>query len=115
MNAKNKVIAGDYEGKKVKAFNAQCAYIVSSFLKQFIITKDCILSCEVLDGEHAKGTGSGLIEELLPGSLDLLAELSAKNEGLNIIALEFTDGKKSLLEVDNIIFKAILTTCGING
>lgn len=38
----------------------------------------------------------------------LLAGLSAKKKGVYIIALEFKDGKKSLLEVDDKIYKALL-------
>jgi len=115
MNAKNRVIAGDYKGKKVVAFNDKCAYISLGFWKQFVLTNGDIRSYEIL-GEQSKqcdgdSSSSGLIDGILSGSDDVFAELSEKKEGLHIMALEFSDGKKSLLNVDDAVFNAILATC----
>lgn len=37
--------------------------------------------------------------------------VSAKNKGIYQVAIQFTDGKKSLIEVDDKIYKAIIQKC----
>jgi len=38
----------------------------------------------------------------------LLAGLSAKSKGIHILAIQFIDSKKSLIEVDDEIYKEII-------
>ena len=46
------------------------------------------------------------------GPVGMLAGgISAKNKGIYQVAVEFTDGKRSLLEVDDKIYKAIAKGC----
>ena len=42
------------------------------------------------------------------GPVGLLAGLSAKNKGTYLIEMEFQDGKRSLLEVDDKKYKKII-------
>ena len=112
MGAKNKVIAGDYEGKGVGAGFGQC-YIVVGFGKNLYLNKDIIEAYEVISDDHRKSAASGVARGLVGGALlgpvGLLAGgLSAKNKGTYNIVLQFKDGKKSLIEVDDKIYKAIM-------
>ena len=45
----------------------------------------------------------------LLGSAGLAAGLSAKKNGIYTVAIQFKDGKRSLLEVDDKIYKAIIS------
>lgn len=47
----------------------------------------------------------------LLGPVGLLDGLSAKNKGVHIIAVQFKDGKKSLIEIDEKLYKAFLKNC----
>jgi len=108
--AKNKVIAGDYAGCIVgQAWGIP--YISTSLTKSVQLTKNTIASYEVLDETKTKSAmsiaGRGLIGGFLLGPAGMLAgALSAKAKGSYIVAIQFKDGKKSLLEVDEKIYKA---------
>ena len=42
---------------------------------------------------------------------DYAGAASAKNKGVYTIAIQFKDGKRSLVEVDDKIYKAIVQNC----
>lgn len=110
--AKNKVIAGDYLNHSVADLGGT-ACIFTGILKHIKLTKDTVSKYEVMDESHTKSAasiaGRGLIGGLLLGPVGLLAgALSAKAKGSYIIAIEFTDGKKSLMEVDSKIYQALM-------
>lgn len=114
MSAKNKVIAGDYVNKAV--IGGVKPGIVTGFLKQVDINNNTIENYEVITDEHRKsaasGVARGLVGGFLLGPVGMLAGgLSAKNKGIYQIAIQFKDGKKSLIEVDQKIYKAIIKTC----
>lgn len=115
MSAKNKVIAGDYLGKLVNA-SLGTASISVGFIKLLYLNKDTVDSYEVITDEHRKSAASGIARGLVGGALlgpvGLLAGgLSAKNKGTYTVAIQFKDGKKSLLEVDDKIYKNIVKNC----
>ncbi|EJW20009.1 hypothetical protein M5X00_14625 [Paenibacillus alvei] len=111
MGAKNKVIAGDYEGNQVSTALG-IVNISTGFWSAISVDKNTVENYEVMDEESRKSAtsavGRGLVGGLLLGPVGMLAGLSAKKKGVYIIALEFKDGKKSLLEVDDKIYKALL-------
>lgn len=112
MGAKNKVIAGAYEGKAVGASFGQC-YITVGFAKNLYLNKDTVDDYEVITDEQRKsaasGVARGLVGGVLLGPVGMLAGgLSAKNKGTYDIAIQFKDGQKSLIEVDDKIYKAIM-------
>lgn len=115
MGAKNKVIAGDYQGKLVsQTFGT--LYLQTGFLKSIQLDKSTIEQYEVMDESHRKSAvsavGRGLVGGFLLGPVGLLAGgLSAKSKGIHIVAVQFKDGKKSLIEMDDKIYKALLTKC----
>ena len=111
MGAKNRVIAGDYEGKiVVQALGI--VQISTGFLSKIIVDKNTVDSYEVMSEEHTKSAvsavGRGLVGGFLLGPVGLLAGLSAKTKGVHIVAIQFKDGKRSLLEIDEKIYKALI-------
>lgn len=113
--AKNAVIAGDYEGKVV-GITVQGAYIMLGFMKTYYMNKDNVESYELITDEHRKSAASGVARGLIGGALlgpvgMLAGGLSAKNKGIYQVAIQFKDGKKSLIEVDDKIYKAIIKSC----
>ncbi len=114
-SAKNKVIAGDYLGKIVGQSLGQ-PYIVLGFAKPFNLNNTTIESYELITDEHRKSAKSGVARGLVGGALlgpvGLLAGgISAKSKGIYQVALQFKDGKRSLIEVDDKIYKAIIKAC----
>lgn len=110
--AKNKVIAGDYINCPVMQIFG-IPMISTGFTKSVEINKENIESYEVLDESRSKSAisaaGRGLIGGFLLGPAGMLAgALTTKAKGIYVIALQFKDGSKSLLEVDEKIYRAIM-------
>lgn len=121
-SAKNKVIAGNYDGYSV----SQMLGVVSINATLFStneedgtgtqVNKNTVVSYEQLTDEHRKSAASGVARGLIGGALlgpvgMLAGGLSAKNKSIYQVAIEFKDGKKSLVEVDDKIYKAIVKSC----
>ena len=111
-NAKNAVIAGDYQGKKVDCSVAN-AYIMLGVFKALDLNKTTVESVELITDEHRKSAASGVARGLVGGALlgpvgMLAGGLSAKNKGIYQVAIQFKDGKRSLLEVNDKIYKALI-------
>lgn len=87
-------------------------YIVLSIGKPLHLEKSMIESYEVITEDHRKsavsGVARGAVGAALLGPIGLLAGLSAKNKGTYNIAIKFKDGKNSLLEVNDKIYKEIM-------
>lgn len=109
--AQNKVLAGDYEGKNLMLGRNE-VLLYTSFTKSFPLNKETIVSHELITEEHRKsavsGISRGLVGGVLLGPVGLLAGLSAKNKGTHTIALQFEDGKKSLIEINEKLYKAFI-------
>lgn len=106
--AKNQVIAGDYTGREVRFFYGTVQ------IADVTVSKSTVASYEIVDENYKKSAASAVgraaVGALLLGPVGLLAGVSAKNKGTHTLAIHFTDGKKSLIEVDDKINKAIVTT-----
>ncbi len=106
MRAKNKVIAGDYEGKQVLSGFGNL-FISLSFKETVDLNKTTIKEYEILDEETRKSAtsavGRAFVGGVILGPVGWLAALSAKKKGIHTIAVEFKDGKRSLIEVDEKI------------
>ena len=110
--AKNAVIAGDYEGKLLSCTSGR-VFISLGFLKNLELDKKTVAAMELITDEHRKSAVSGVARGLVGGALlgpvgMLAGGISAKNKGIYQIAVDFTDGKRSLLEVDDKIYKALI-------
>lgn len=106
MGAKNKVIAGDYLNDTV------CSVFGTVMIRKIIINKTTVESYQVVDEQSRKSAVSamsrGAVGALFLGPVGLLAGLSAKSKGIHTLALQFKDSKKSLIEVDDKIYKNII-------
>ena len=114
--AKNAVIAGDYIGKGIAIVggipNILNGFSASNYV---MIDKYAIDVYDVITEDITKSASSGIargaIGAALLGPVGLLAGLSAKNKGVYTIAIKFKDGKNSLIEVDEKIYKALVKAC----
>lgn len=109
------VIAGDYKGKLVK-YDFKGVYIdAGNFFKttKIRINKDTVSNYEVKSEEHQKSASSAISRAAVGGALlgpaGLFAGATAKTKSEYIVAIEFKDGKRSLLEVDHDKHKEIIT------
>ena len=104
--AQNKVIAGDYIGAAVSET------LGTVTVGNITFSKHTAASYEVITEEHRKsavsGVARGLVGKAVLGSVGLLAGLSAKNVGTYTVAVNWKSGKKSLIEVNDKIYKLIL-------
>lgn len=113
--SKNSVANGDYKDRMVE-MSGKKVFIRDGnfgFGKKIFINHDTVESYEVLDEQHQKSAASAVgraaVGGLLLGPVGLLAGVSAKSKGSYYVAVQFKDGKRSLLEVDDKIYKAILS------
>ncbi|WP_199798726.1 SHOCT domain-containing protein [Clostridium tetani] len=111
MGAKNKVIDGDYKGKSVVP-TALGITIVLGLFKKVMINESTVENYEVFDSEKttsaASAMGRGALGGFFLGPIGLLAATSAKKKGVYVIAIQFKDGKRSLIEVNEKVYKQIL-------
>ncbi|MEK4527303.1 hypothetical protein CXK86_10355 [Paenibacillus sp. BGI2013] len=111
MGAKNQVIAGDYKGKYLTLMFGSVS-LSTGFFSSINLDKTTVEEYEVMDATRSKSAvsavGRGFVGSLILGPVGLLAGLSAKEKSTHTIALQFNDGKKSLIEVDDNIYKAIM-------
>lgn len=113
--AANRVIAGDYLGKPV-ILTFGVPSINVGFAKTVNIAKPDVENYELVTDEHRKSASSGIARGLVGGFLFggvgmVAGAVSAKNKGIYQVAIQFADGKKSLIEVDDKIYKAIIQKC----
>ncbi len=112
--AKNRVIAGDYEGKRI-ALTFGSLQIQVDLQNTIYLSNDTVSAYEVITDEHRKSAKSGVARGLVGGALIgpvgmIAGSMSAKNKGIYQIAIEFKDGKKSLIEVDDKIYKSLIAS-----
>lgn len=109
--AKNAVVAGDYFYMPIKTVGGMVKLQTSAF-KHMELNKTTVSQYELITEEHRKsaisGVSRGLVGGALLGPVGLLAGLSAKNKSTHTLAIEFTDGKRSLIEIDDKIYKSFI-------
>ena len=118
MGTKNTVTAGDYKGGRVElkvkfTKNNEVVIIKPGFIGGKVpIDTQHVASYEVIDTESRTSATSavarGAIGAALLGPIGIAAALSAKKKGLHTIAIQFKDGKNSMIEVDNEIYKTLI-------
>ena len=113
-SAKNAVIAGDYNGGSFSSFLGSVSI---SYKGNIIdINNQTVESYELLNDEHKKSLGSGVARGLIGGALFepvgmIAGGVTAKSKGIYQVAILFKDGKKSLIEVNDKLYKLILQKC----
>lgn len=134
--SRNSVIAGDYSGitvqvlskvgKKKGLFSKEVIQFPAIVLKatfksidtwEYVpLTNDTVEAIELVTDEHRKSAASGIARGLvggaLLGSVGMLAgTMSAKEKGIYHVAVQFKDGKRSLLELDDTLFNSVSQMC----
>lgn len=114
--AKNKVIVGDYEGKVVAGGGITGVYISIGFAKSIDLNNNTVESYELITDDHLKSAKSGIARGLIGGALlgpvgMLAGGISAKTNGIYQIAIQFKDGKRSLLEIDDKLYNQLIKSC----
>lgn len=102
----SKVIAGYLEGESVRIGNGLV------LIGSEAVAKWTVESYEVISEEKNISLASGLLRgvagRIILGPWGMLAALTAKKKGAYSIALQWKNGKKSLIEADEKIYKAIV-------
>lgn len=102
----SKVIAGYLEGESVRIGNGLV------LIGSEAVAKWTVESYEVVSEEKNISLASGLLRgvagRIILGPWGMLAALTAKKKGAYSIALQWKNGKKSLIEADEKIYKAIV-------
>lgn len=102
----NKVLAGYLEGESVRTGNGLV------LIGSEAVAKWTVESYEVLSEEKSVSLASGLLRgaagRIVLGPWGMLAALTAKKKGAYSVALHWKNGKKSLLEIDEKTYKAIV-------
>ena len=124
--AKNAVIAGDYVGKKVNLSFGRVQLdmgLMPAITLDRSTVADCSVVVPVLDESQKKSMSSGVMRGLVGGAFlgpaGLVAgAVTAKQKGIYQIAIQLKEdpqwvasGKRFLIEVDDKIYKAIMTNC----
>lgn len=111
--AKNSVIEGAYKGKFLTS-NFTGVSIFVSWTKEVYLNKDTVAEYEVIDSDRKTSTSSavtrGLVGGLALGPLGLAFGFTAKKKGTHLIAIEFKSGERSLIEIDDKIYKRLITS-----
>lgn len=105
------VTAGDHLGWLVKI--GISGVVLTKGLKKVKLNKDTVEKYEVMTDEHRKSATSGVVRGVVGGALlggvgALAGVLSASEVGVYQVAVEFKDGKKSLLKIDNKIYDRLV-------
>ena len=115
-SAKNKVIAGDYEKKKVyfkSTWSGRKVVIQTGYIKVTPLDKKTVESYEVIEEDSrtsaTSAVGRAAVGSFFLGYAGLAAGLSAKKKKARLVAVQFKDGHRSLLEVDEKIDRGIMT------
>lgn len=104
--AQNKVIAGDYNGSYI-TFNGNTVSIGN-----IVASKGTIRSIDVMSMDQRKSASSSIVRGALGaavlGPVGVLAGLSGKNKTSITAKIRFTDGKQSLVDIDDRVYKLLL-------
>lgn len=97
---KGEVIAGDFQGCLIASGNN---YLYIQGHSEYTLTKNNISHYEIVSQDTSKSASSavarGAIGGLLLGPVGLLAGASAKNKASVRIAIQWINGKRSLIEL----------------
>ena len=97
-------------------FLALCTVGISLFFtsrnRKVPINKSTVDSYELIGEETQTSATSavarGAIGAALLGPVGIAAALSAKQKGLHTVAIQFKDGKRSLIQIDGDIYKSLV-------
>lgn len=106
----NRVIAGDYKGQGMMRMGNSVQITLPMF-KMVKLNRSTVAEYEVLNEtmrtSSSSAMGRAALGSFFLGPAGAAAALGAKQKGTYWIAIQFKDGKRSLLEVDDKYFRAI--------
>jgi len=103
--AQNRVIAGDNMGAPIMDYNGM-GVSIGGFNYPI---KEYELVTEEVRKSAASGIGRGLVGNFFLGPVGALVGIaSAKSKGTYTVAIQYGDGLRSLVEVDDKIYKTIV-------
>ena len=109
---KNIVIAGDYKISCSSYGFSGIPYIAKGFGGKIKLDKTTVSEYEVIDENYrcsaTSAVGKAAVGSFFLGPVGLLAGLGAKRKGIHTVAIQFFDGKKSLIEIDDAIYKMLM-------
>lgn len=110
MAAKNIVVAGDYKGKLVKS---SLGRVYIDTLLGADINKGTVESYEVIGQDSQKSMGSGIVKGAIGGALfggigAIAGAASGKSKSTYSVSIVFKNGKKSLCELDEDMYKKVV-------
>lgn len=110
--ARNIVLAGEYAGSRIFRMSATLVYISGTMTKSddIYLTPEFVRRYEIMTDEIIKSGNSLLLTgELDPGCLQKLrlrASEAMQKKGIYTIALKFENESRSLIEIDEKLFRA---------
>lgn len=116
MGASNRVIAGDYNNYVVKC-DISNIYLEhpTNFRQRVNLNTSTVANYDIMDEERKKsGTsmiGRAAVGAMILGPVGLLAGATAKRKGIYTVTLNFSDGKRSMIEIDEKRYKQLLRSC----
>ena len=132
--ARNVVIAGDYEGKIIQALHRmeqEGRHKVQKFYPAIVLKvkfgqpekwdqvrldKSTVAGYELTGDSHGTSVASGLARGIVGGARfggagAVVGAMTAKKNDVYTLAITFTDGKRSLIEVDEKLYQMIVKAC----
>lgn len=108
---KGAVLEGKLKGKRIVS-GLGFVVIATGFISSVKLTNENIKNYELITDEHRKSAASGIARGLVGGALlgpvgMIGGALSGKNKDTYMVALEWADGEKSLVELDGIGYKEL--------
>lgn len=109
--AKNRVIAGDYEGWDVIAKGGKLSFMHR--LTKLSLSNATVSQYEVLTNQSANSFWGtflrGYVGNALLGPAGLMAStVGAVGKQILLVSIEFTNGKRSLLEIDGKTYQNLI-------
>lgn len=109
--AKNKVIAGDYEGWDVICGGGKLDFMHR--LQRVSLNRTTVLKYEIVDNQNGNSFWGaflkGYVSQAFLGTAGLVAStLSSAHHRVILLSVEFINGRRSLLEIDESVYKNIL-------
>ena len=113
FNAADLAVVGQFSGKEAMAAVGSNAPVIGLLVNLFVgisLGSNVIIARSIGQKDHksiSKAVHTSIIVALL-GGVGILAGLSAKNKGIFTIAIQWKDGKKSLIEIDDKLYKKFI-------
>ncbi len=112
--SQNRVIEGYGKGCEIRSdLTNSYIYFNPLLASQTIkLNKECVSQYDMLTEDKVKSASSAILRgmggTLLLGGVGILAGLSAKSKGIYLIAVEYKNNQRSLIEIDDKLYKIFI-------